>query len=457
MFGGALKSKTGVYVNFEQFLEESHNDLYEIMESVGYVTQIRMAGITFLIPPKSFIKDLTDLYNADKNALTKYKKEIDFLIKEGNNPEPKFIGITLVKAFIKALILTMYYPTPESFKSSRAIVNKGYKTYKLEGVTKDKVKLEIGDLTKEDKFELYKEKTGDDRNQVAIWHLSGAPKIDTPRFEQKETTGGMKPTTNCLTGYEVALHIFHKIKEYKKNRIDIEIVYIVTLLEYIKEKNLSLFHQLACVVSHDAFVSLLLILKPGNNCMLVPEELVRDWFKRTSFNIRPNALEAYKVLLNELKNTELSLKVTHNEWCREKEQLQVKLLRDRDLNECDICDLYERICYQWFPIYRNNYVEKINDDVFRAVYQENQCDWDMILPRLKNSDHKIKYHFLNPDFECFGSDRSECLKEFIQSPYFLYCCGCKNEVDRYSSEVREPRFDIDVERLEHLIKLIKGQ
>jgi hypothetical protein len=457
MSGGALKIKSGVYVDIEEFLEDKYPDLFDVVTSLRYPIQVRNAGVTFLVPSKGFIKDLVDLRNGEKAVLSKYKEEVDFLVKEGNNPNPAQMGVTLAKAFLRSLILTWYYPTAESFSAEqRVIINKGYRLYKLESVSKDKVKLEIGELTKEPSFELYKERAGDDKSQVAVWHLSGTPKINTPKHTAKEIAGGLKAYNHCLTGQQVALHIYNKIREYKKAKIDIEIVYLVTLLEYIESKDKTLYEQLGCVISPDALVSLLLILKPGNQCMLIPEEMVRDWFRTTYFNIRPNAAATYKQICETMRNLPHVLELTFNSLKEQRTATVENMIRmGSNLNECDICDEYERVCHSWYPIYKGRHIEKINDDVFRAVYQENNCDWEMIIPRLKNSDHRIKYHFLNPDFECFGSDREKGLNEFIKSPYFLYCIGCANDCHKYSLTIREPKFDINVERLEHLLKLVK--
>lgn len=401
----------GIYASIESFLDDKHTDFSTVCELLDYKFMVGKMGLTLLIPEESFIKDLEDLVKEKSATIKKYQEDADYLKSEFNVPEDE-MGHTLARWFIQALVLTWYYPTAESFKSSGFIVNKLKHLYELKGSSKDKVELSIGTLTPNDEFKqmTHKDPYGQ-RDQIAVWNLKGKPKLNTPVFKQEERKkqGGAARDKANIPG-AIALHIWYKVYEAKKHKRDMDVVYLVSLLKYIKRSSPEVYSKLGSVISWNPLVSLYLILQPGHSEALIDNSILTSWVSDTFYNIEPNAVNEYKTICDEFANKDMELNLdikTHTNSMGDKSAFAVK-------------QAYDKLVPKYFSIYKRS-EHKINHDVLRLHYESittiSDDDYKRMCERMYQVDSKLGQHSLNPS--AIRVDQED-LKSFIKSSHFLF-------------------------------------
>jgi hypothetical protein len=437
MKGGktSYPGKVKVFGSFEQFLDQEHADYAMLFALVDYDIVEGARGNTLLVPEKSFLKDLLALYKGDKDTLTKYEKEAKMVSVTGDE-----LGPTLVRWFLQAMILTMTYTNADSFKNG-TVVNKLFQTYELKSVSGDKVILDIGELTPSKTWKGISKPTPKGRNKMAVWDLKGIPKLDTPMFEPPERRGGCKAVKLDKSAL-VTEHVWYKVCCGKKEKRDVELVYLVSLLNHVRNINPELFAQLSCVISWDPLVTLCLILQPGKVNCCVPEEILISWCKDTYFNVEANSKEKYDVICEEA--------CKHDMVLEEEKIEQIKMLElNSDLDADAILRSYNKIMQTHFPFYKNNIALKVNHDMFKLHYADK--DYDFKTMRRLSAQEGMGQHTLNPSF--VSVDKSDDFLEFIKGPWFLH--HIRLDQDKVTNNLTSPAFEFNQKKLDSLMQKMK--
>lgn len=407
--GGAAGSK--IYATVEQYLDDKYPDYSLILEIVGYKFINGARGLTILVPDKSLLSDLKKLCDEDSKTISKYSNETSYLKKEYSVPEDQ-MGHSLARWFVQALTLSQGYPDGESFKIDE-IVNKLNKKYKFVSGKGNKAEISIGEVVKDEDF-VQLANTGPSKNRdiAYVWIFKGEkPDINTEVFASKRRDfdkpkhgGGLGDQTSakCIT-----CHIWYKVQQCKEAKRDIELVYLVSLLRFVKKADIEHYKQLLSVISWDPLISLYLILQPGHDEALVKSELLLRWVKTPYFNIESNSKEKYVEICEEGSNSDLQL------------DAEIKQAKSSlgDYSAFSVNNVYGQMLKK-FPIYKS-VQHKVNHDVLRYSYEvvETPVDYKRMQERMFKIDSQFGQHSLNPQAVSVSSDD---LKEFVNSYCFLH-------------------------------------
>jgi hypothetical protein len=148
---GGKKDKLKKFPRILDYLEVHHRPIYDIFDELamhGSLTPRRGGSITFLLPDAKYTKEINE-------------------IAESDNPEE-------ATKILRSLVLLDLFETPKDFNEKKDNIPTLLGTKLLvKSVSKDKVEIEDGTLTKDDKFRPFS-----NRENIAVWRLSGKVKYE---------------------------------------------------------------------------------------------------------------------------------------------------------------------------------------------------------------------------------------------------------------------------------------
>lgn len=433
-----MSHKVNKYHSFEQFLEHKSPDLKWLVDNLGMTIIQKGGGLTLLLPPKKFIDSLMKLYQEDKKELEKYPEEVQALRDEGIDEDE--LGENLAYKFIASLIITRFYPTPESFLNS-SIVNKLYQVYKVKDVKGDKVHLDIGTLTSNPA--KFMKNIGKRNNKLVVWNLEGTPSILTPKFERKGVQGGhggVKPK------HKIRPYLWKKVIEdtceslyiRRFDQPGMDMKFIVSMMTYLEEVDPNKYAQAQLFLDYCPLISFIFIF---SDCELITDDILYDWYTTELFYVVPNCVERFKNFFPNAGVDREELKKYYDDLINiDLNSLYKNFMEDGKYAEVEVVD--PEILRE---AYQNNVTYKMNQDVlrlhiFRAyndlIMAENCIEQNVIyffdtvklkMCQIKNS--RLSIFRRNAWDRLFGG--VDPAKIFVETNEFLYfqdgCYGLREE------------------------------